>query len=156
MIVQSRHRATKARGLRRRAMDLAGRSVESNRSGESLADPWDWVRDVPPIGESLSRDRVVVLATVPRMGWTPDDVRREYKTIAQLLSRLLISHNKKLSDASESYLSKLDDAYQAFSKSKYRHEEMRYRSVPVEEFELKGLAIALSSSSFARRFFAVA
>jgi hypothetical protein len=43
------------------------------------------VKDLPPIGETLSRDKMVVLATVPGTSWTRDDVRREYKKLAERL-----------------------------------------------------------------------
>ena len=43
------------------------------------------VKDLPPIGETLSRDKMVVLATVPGTSWTRDDVRREYKELAKRL-----------------------------------------------------------------------
>ena len=39
------------------------------------------VKDLPPIGETLPRDKMVVLATVPGTSWTRDDVRREYKKL---------------------------------------------------------------------------
>ncbi len=41
------------------------------------------VKDLPPIGETLSREKMVVLATIPGTSWTRDDVRREYKTLAE-------------------------------------------------------------------------
>jgi hypothetical protein len=40
------------------------------------------VEDLPPVGETLPRDKMVVLATVPGTSWTRDDVRREYKKLA--------------------------------------------------------------------------
>jgi hypothetical protein len=49
------------------------------------------VKDLPPIGETLPRDKMVVLttmvvlATVPGTSWTRDDVRREYKELAKRL-----------------------------------------------------------------------
>jgi len=43
------------------------------------------VRDLPPVGETLPRDKMVVLATVPGTSWTRDDVRREYKKLAERL-----------------------------------------------------------------------
>ena len=43
------------------------------------------VKDLPPIGETLSRDRMQVLATVPGTSWTRDDVRREYRKLAERL-----------------------------------------------------------------------
>jgi hypothetical protein len=43
------------------------------------------VKDLPPIGETLPRDKMVVLATVPGTSWTRDDVRREYEKLAQRL-----------------------------------------------------------------------
>ena len=41
------------------------------------------VKDLPPLGETLPRDKMVVLATVPGTSWTRDDVRREYKLLAE-------------------------------------------------------------------------
>lgn len=41
------------------------------------------VKDLPPIGETLPRDKMVVLATVPGTSWNRDDVRREYKKLAE-------------------------------------------------------------------------
>ncbi len=41
------------------------------------------VQDLPPVGETLPRDKMVVLATVPGTSWTRDDVRREYKKLAE-------------------------------------------------------------------------
>lgn len=41
------------------------------------------VKDLPPIGETLPRDKMVVLATVPGTSWTREDVRREYKKLAE-------------------------------------------------------------------------
>jgi hypothetical protein len=43
------------------------------------------VKDLPPIGETLSRDKMLVLATVPGTSWSRDDVRREYKKLAERL-----------------------------------------------------------------------
>jgi len=43
------------------------------------------VQDLPPIGETLSRDKMTVLATVPGTNWSRDDVRREYKKLAERL-----------------------------------------------------------------------
>lgn len=43
------------------------------------------VKDLPPVGETLPRDKMVVLATVPGTSWTRDDVRREYKQLAERL-----------------------------------------------------------------------
>ena len=43
------------------------------------------VKDLPPIGETLPRDKLVVLATVPGTSWTRDDVRREYEKLAKRL-----------------------------------------------------------------------
>jgi len=43
------------------------------------------VKDLPPVGETLPRDKMVVLATVPGTSWTRDDVRREYKKLAERL-----------------------------------------------------------------------
>ncbi len=43
------------------------------------------VRDLPAIGETLPRDKMVVLATVPGINWTREDVRREYKKLADRL-----------------------------------------------------------------------
>lgn len=40
-------------------------------------------KDLPPIGETLSREKMVVLATVPGTRWTRDDVRREYRKLAE-------------------------------------------------------------------------
>ena len=45
------------------------------------------VKDLPPMGETLPRDKMVVLATVPGTSWTRDDVRREYKKLAARLGR---------------------------------------------------------------------
>jgi hypothetical protein len=41
------------------------------------------VSDLPPLGETLPRDKMVVLATIPGTSWTRDDVRREYDTLAK-------------------------------------------------------------------------
>ena len=41
------------------------------------------VKDLPPMGETLPRDKMVMLATVPGTSWTRDDVRREYKKLAE-------------------------------------------------------------------------
>jgi hypothetical protein len=41
------------------------------------------VKDLPPVGETLPRDKMIVLATVPGTSWTRDDVRREYKNLAE-------------------------------------------------------------------------
>ena len=41
------------------------------------------VKDLPPVGETLPRDKMVVLATIPGTSWTRDDVRREYKKLAE-------------------------------------------------------------------------
>lgn len=43
------------------------------------------VKDLPPIGETLSRDQMQVLATVPGTSWTRDDVRRKYRKLAERL-----------------------------------------------------------------------
>jgi hypothetical protein len=43
------------------------------------------VKDLPPISETLPRDKMVVLATVPATTWTRDDVRREYTKLAERL-----------------------------------------------------------------------
>ena len=43
------------------------------------------VKDLPPVGETLARDKMTVLATIPGTSWTRDDVRREYKKLAQRL-----------------------------------------------------------------------
>ena len=43
------------------------------------------VKDLPPIGETLPRDKMMVLATVPGTSWTRDDVRREYRKLAERL-----------------------------------------------------------------------
>ena len=43
------------------------------------------VKDLPPVGETLPRDKMVVLATTPGTSWTRDDVRREYKKLAERL-----------------------------------------------------------------------
>jgi hypothetical protein len=40
-------------------------------------------KDLPPVGETLPRDKMVVLATIPGTSWTRDDVRREYKKLAE-------------------------------------------------------------------------
>ena len=40
-------------------------------------------KDLPPVGETLPRDKMVVLATIPGTNWTRDDVRREYKQLAE-------------------------------------------------------------------------
>ena len=42
-------------------------------------------KDLRPIGETLPRGKMVVLATVPGTSWTRDDVRREYKKLAAQL-----------------------------------------------------------------------
>jgi len=41
------------------------------------------VKDLPEIGETLPRNKMVVLATVPGTSWTRDDVRREYAKLAE-------------------------------------------------------------------------
>ncbi len=41
------------------------------------------VSDLPPLGETLSRDKMVVLATIPGTRWTREDVRREYAKLAE-------------------------------------------------------------------------
>lgn len=41
------------------------------------------VQDLPPVGETLPRDKMIVLATIPGTSWTRDDVRREYKQLAE-------------------------------------------------------------------------
>jgi hypothetical protein len=41
------------------------------------------IKDLPPIGETLPREKMVVLATVPGTRWTRDDVRREYQKLAE-------------------------------------------------------------------------
>ena len=39
--------------------------------------------DLPQPGETLSLDKMRVLASIPGIRWTQDDVRREYKTLAE-------------------------------------------------------------------------
>jgi len=39
--------------------------------------------DLPPLGETLPREKMVVLATVPGTSWTREDVRREYDNLAK-------------------------------------------------------------------------
>lgn len=41
------------------------------------------VRDLPPPGKTLSRDKLKVLAVVPGDHWKRDDVRREYQRLAE-------------------------------------------------------------------------
>jgi hypothetical protein len=41
------------------------------------------VRDLPPLGETLPLEKMHVLATIPGTSWTRDDVRREYKILAE-------------------------------------------------------------------------
>ena len=41
------------------------------------------VKDLPPLGETLPLEKMHVLATIPGTSWTRDDVRREYKTLAE-------------------------------------------------------------------------
>ncbi len=41
------------------------------------------VSDLPPLGETLPRDKMVVLATIPGTSWTREDVRREYDKLAK-------------------------------------------------------------------------
>lgn len=41
------------------------------------------LKDLPPVGETLPRDKLVVLAVVPGKSWTRDDVRREYRRLAE-------------------------------------------------------------------------
>lgn len=43
------------------------------------------MNDLPPVGETLPRDKMAVLATIPGTSWTRDDVRREYKKLAERL-----------------------------------------------------------------------
>lgn len=40
-------------------------------------------RDLPPLGETLPLEKMRVLATISGTSWTRDDVRREYKKLAQ-------------------------------------------------------------------------
>jgi len=40
------------------------------------------VKDLPPQGETLSLEKMHVLATIPGTSWTRDDVRREYRALA--------------------------------------------------------------------------
>lgn len=40
------------------------------------------VRDLPPVGETLPLGKMQVLATIPGTSWTRDDVRREYRALA--------------------------------------------------------------------------
>jgi hypothetical protein len=40
-------------------------------------------RDLPPLGETLSRTKLKTLALVPGQSWKRDDVRREYQKLAQ-------------------------------------------------------------------------
>ncbi len=41
------------------------------------------MNDLPPIGQTLPREKMVVLATVPGTRWTRDDVRREDRALAE-------------------------------------------------------------------------
>jgi hypothetical protein len=41
------------------------------------------LKDLPPMGETLPLEKMHVLATIPGTSWTCDDVRREYKTLAE-------------------------------------------------------------------------
>jgi len=41
------------------------------------------VRDLPSLGETLPLEKMRVLATISGTSWTRDDVRREYKTLAE-------------------------------------------------------------------------
>jgi hypothetical protein len=41
------------------------------------------VSDLPPLGETLPRENMMVLATVPGTSWTREDVRREYDKLAK-------------------------------------------------------------------------
>ena len=41
------------------------------------------VSDLPPLGETLPREKMVVLATIPGTSWTCEDVRREYDKLAK-------------------------------------------------------------------------
>jgi len=41
------------------------------------------VADLPPLGETLPLEKMRVLATIPGTNWTRDDVRREYKKLAE-------------------------------------------------------------------------
>jgi len=41
------------------------------------------VSDLPPLSETLPRDKMVVLATIPGTNWTREDVRREYGKLAK-------------------------------------------------------------------------
>ena len=43
------------------------------------------MKDLPPVGKTLPRDKMAVLATIPGTSWTRDDVRREYKKLAERL-----------------------------------------------------------------------
>jgi hypothetical protein len=45
------------------------------------------VRDLPPLGETLPLGKMQVLATVSGTSWTRDDVRREYKKLAERMGR---------------------------------------------------------------------
>lgn len=39
--------------------------------------------DLPPVGETLPLEKMQVLATIPGTSWTRDDVRREYRKLAE-------------------------------------------------------------------------
>lgn len=41
------------------------------------------VGDLPPLGETLPLGKMQVLATIPGISWTRDDVRREYRKLAE-------------------------------------------------------------------------
>jgi hypothetical protein len=41
------------------------------------------VSDLPPLGETLPREKMVVLATIPGTSWKREDVRREYDKLAK-------------------------------------------------------------------------
>lgn len=45
------------------------------------------VCDLPPVGETLPLGKMRVLATIPGTSWTRDDVRREYKKLAERIGR---------------------------------------------------------------------
>jgi hypothetical protein len=45
------------------------------------------VQDLPPLGETLPLGKMRVLATIPGTSWTRDDVRREYKKLAERIGR---------------------------------------------------------------------
>ena len=60
-------------------------SDHSNQIGQEKVLPIIGIRvsDLPPLGETPPRDKMVVLATIPGTSWTREDVRREYDKLAK-------------------------------------------------------------------------